>query len=285
MFIFTVCSRLIHRQVWIIWICILLVIIFGVTTLWQLVLSLKNFDDSTMKIYHHVPKSRQSTQISYSVESLPAKDFTRLVDLENFRFLSSHVCNDTDQIDLLIFVQSAPKNFERRNAIRETWGQTKDGIKLFFMLGGVDNQTLQDQIDKEYRKHSDVVQGNFMDSYRNLTYKFIMGFKYTLYFCPNAQYVLKTDDDIFVNIPTVLEYLQLLPKDKKNFIFCSVMDGSPAIRKPSKWQVPYGEYPHRSYPQYCSGFAVMFTKDVIFRIYREAQRGEFFWVDDAFVTG
>ena len=35
-----------------------------------------------------------------------------------------------------------------------------------------------------------------------------MGLKWMSIFCPKAKYVLKTDDDIFVNIPFLLEALQ-----------------------------------------------------------------------------
>ena len=41
-----------------------------------------------------------------------------------------------------------------------------------------------------------------------------MGLKWMSIFCPKAKYVLKTDDDIFVNIPLLIEALE---KETKNF--------------------------------------------------------------------
>ena len=41
-----------------------------------------------------------------------------------------------------------------------------------------------------------------------------MGLKWMSIFCPKAKYVLKTDDDIFVNIPLLIEALK---KETKNF--------------------------------------------------------------------
>ena len=35
----------------------------------------------------------------------------------------------------------------------------------------------------------------------NLTLKSVMGLKWSAIFCPQAKFVLKTDDDIFVNVP------------------------------------------------------------------------------------
>lgn len=238
--------------------------------------------------YMHVPKAREKTEISYSYKSLPGWDFTRLINLDNFTFLLTNtICEENAPFDLLILVSSGPKNIDRRNTIRETWGQARQGMKILFMLGFVPNQEQQDAFDDEDRKYHDLVQGNFIDDYKNLSYKFTMGFKYTVYFCPSAKYILKTDDDLFVNMPFLMEYIKLLhpPEGKKNFLQCSIMDGSPAIREPSKWHVPFNEYPHKAYPIYCSGFAVLFSYDVVFRLYREAQRGEFFWVDDVHMTG
>ena len=40
----------------------------------------------------------------------------------------------------------------------------------------------------------------FQDTYHNLTLKTIMGLKWMAIFCPQAEFVLKTDDDIYVNV-------------------------------------------------------------------------------------
>ena len=41
----------------------------------------------------------------------------------------------------------------------------------------------------------------FQDIYYNLTLKTVMGLKWTSIYCNQAKYIMKTDDDIFVNIP------------------------------------------------------------------------------------
>lgn len=238
--------------------------------------------------YMHVPKRREETEISYSVNSLPSWDFTKLINVSDFTFLlENSICNKNESLDILVVIHTAPKNIDRRNAIRKTWGQPRKGMKVLFLLGGVNDQKLQDNLDDEDRKYHDLIQGNFVDAYKNMTYKHIMAFKYVVYYCPWVKYILKTDDDLFVNIPHVMDYMRTtFPKEgQKNLILCSIMDGSPAIRTPSKWFISFREYPHSFYPIYCSGFAVIYSYDVAFRLYREAQRGEYLWVDDAFVSG
>ena len=41
----------------------------------------------------------------------------------------------------------------------------------------------------------------FQDIYYNLTLKTVMGLKWTSIYCNQAKYIMKTDDDIFVNVP------------------------------------------------------------------------------------
>ena len=41
----------------------------------------------------------------------------------------------------------------------------------------------------------------FQDIYYNLTLKTVMGLKWSSIYCSQVKYVMKTDDDIFVNVP------------------------------------------------------------------------------------
>lgn len=47
----------------------------------------------------------------------------------------------------------------------------------------------------------------------------------------------------------------------------------------------YKEYPHRFYPQYCPGMAIVYASDVVRRLYEAAQKANYFWVDDVLITG
>ena len=59
------------------------------------------------------------------------------------------------------------------------------------------------------------------DTYHNLTLKTVMGLKWTSIFCPQARFVMKTDDDIFVNLSDLHEALT-----KEDF---SRITGSPEL--------------------------------------------------------
>jgi hypothetical protein len=46
----------------------------------------------------------------------------------------------------------------------------------------------------------DIVQEDFLDSYRNVSLKSAAMLKWSYTYCPSAKYTLKGDDDMFVNI-------------------------------------------------------------------------------------
>merc|ERR1711894_270919 len=97
-------------------------------------------------------------------------------------------------------VASAVDHQSRRDAIRETWASSLEKInsKVIFLLGqGRDKQS---KIQDESTLYKDIVQEDFEDTYHNLTLKTIMGLKWMAIFCPQAEFVLKTDDDIYVNV-------------------------------------------------------------------------------------
>ena len=67
--------------------------------------------------------------------------------------------------------------------------------------------SLQVSLESENDRYHDLLQGSFKDTYRNMTYKHIMALKWVLYYCPGVRYVLKSDDDTFVNTPVLMQAL------------------------------------------------------------------------------
>ena len=51
-------------------------------------------------------------------------------------------------------------------------------------------------IEKEAKKEGDMVQGDFKDTYHHLAYKNVMGKLWASNFCPQAEFVVKADDDM-----------------------------------------------------------------------------------------
>lgn len=114
---------------------------------------------------------------------------------------------------LLILVTSAPQNLNQRNAIRASWGGQREArglrVQTLFLLGepGGGQPPHENGLERESAAQGDIVQAAFRDSYRNLTLKTLSGLSWADRHCPGARYVLKTDDDVFVNVPELVSEL------------------------------------------------------------------------------
>lgn len=194
--------------------------------------------------------------------------------------LTSAPCNSSSPPVWLAIVSSAPNNSFHRHEIRRTWGQ---GRTVVFLLGAADPQ-LQPLIEMESRQYGDIVQGSFVDSYRNLTYKHVMGLQWASKHCPGAKYFLKTDDDVFVNTGYFENYLPGLPE--RRLILCPLMERAMVKRSyRSKWRVTHDEYSERWYPPYCMGWVILYSPDAALALSNEALKEPYFWIDDVHITG
>ncbi|CAG9796041.1 unnamed protein product [Diatraea saccharalis] len=216
--------------------------------------------------------------------------YDQLIDIKNFTFKTNpHPCMEYPAgLLLVIIVSSKPSNYKNRMVIRNTWGRSVDSTKVVFLLGDPYNESISQKIQNESLVYGDVVQGNFADAYRNMTYKHVMGLKWVAHRCPNAKYVLKTDDDIVVNSYELRRFLvkELSPWGAKGLITCQVLEHAEVQRSQrSKWRVSPIEYAAPYYPTYCAGWAILYSRDVVPQLLTVAQRLPYFWIDDVHITG
>lgn len=161
-------------------------------------------------------------------------------------------------------------------------------MRLVFILGLSDNDIVNHLVAEEANIYKDIVVGNFIDTYRNLTYKHLTGLSWVTYHCNTAPFVLKTDDDVFLDIIDLtfqLKSLQVHQVHVNNLLACSIILKSEPVRKVSKWQVSFEEYEDDYYPVYCSGWSILMSQDVAEKLLLTSYGQPFFWVDDVHVTG
>ncbi|CAG9841012.1 unnamed protein product [Diabrotica balteata] len=260
------------------------VIILGIT-----IIFLTSFQDSLFQNHIYSLTTLQPIKLLINGKTflLPTEDYNRLLNI-SFNFsIMNQVCQESNSVLVLMVVHSAPLNFDKRQAIRDTWGQMDETKKIVFLIGDPSSLEEQKNIEAESTLFGDIVQGNFIDTYRNLTYKHVTVLKYFIYHCPHAKFLLKTDDDVFVNWPSMKNFLtyDLCPGDRQT-IYCITRTHSHVDRNESKWVVTFEEYSEEFYPPYCLGYFIVYTPEVVFTLYKEAQKSNsFLWVDDAFVTG
>ncbi|XP_038614219.1 lactosylceramide 1,3-N-acetyl-beta-D-glucosaminyltransferase [Tachyglossus aculeatus] len=202
-----------------------------------------------------------------------------------------------EDVFLLLFVKTSPENQNRRDAIRETWGneryvrtQLNAKIKTIFALGRPANpphrESLQRKLQMEDQKHSDIIQQDFADTFHNLTLKLLMQFRWVNRYCPHAKFIMSADDDIFIHMPNLVTYLQSLEQiGVQDFWVGRVHRGSPPIRdKTSKYYVPYEMYHWPAYPDYTAGAAYVISNDVAAKVYEASQTlNSSLYIDDVFM--
>jgi len=188
---------------------------------------------------------------------------------------------------LLAFITSAPGHSSHRTAIRQTWGSfaNRKDITMIFVIGTTTNKEHQTMVDHENRLFGDVVQSNNVDSYQNLTLKTAAMFEWAKTYCPRAAFMLKTDDDMFINMPLLLSYIDS-KRNQSRSIFGRLAKGWKPIRnKKSKYYVDIGSYSKTTYPDFLTGPAYLFTRDIVTDVYNRVLDTPFFFLEDVLVTG
>ena len=196
--------------------------------------------------------------------------------------------NEPD-IVLLILILTSHKNRLQRNVLRETWltiSKNNTGqVRYVFLLGEVPDAKLRGSVAKENDQFKDVIKENFIDSYENLTYKAIMGFKWAATKCAAAKFVMKTDDDVFVHVPNVLNLALNYSALLQTHIVGTCYQKSKPIRiTKSKWFASNSSYPQNYYPGFCSGTGYVTSMHVVNRIYNISPYVPFFHLEDVYVA-
>ncbi|KAH9400967.1 hypothetical protein TYRP_002549 [Tyrophagus putrescentiae] len=228
----------------------------------------------------------------------------------------SDLCNSHFKvpIDLLILVHSATDHFAQRVAIREFSSSSQSRFggqhwRTVFVLGktAANNSSIERAISEEHRSFGDLLQGDFLDSYRNLTVKHLFGLGWTVQQqqqqqqqkCSSIRAVLKVDDDIFVNyyrLAALLKQSNFLSNSSSSSsstpsLLCYLHRRMPVNRDrgssqfSSKWSVTREEFSEAYYPPFCSGWAYLTTPETIIRWLCAVPKTRFFWIDDVYVTG
>lgn len=209
----------------------------------------------------------------------------RLIDLEGFTFkLLPRPCGE--RVRMSFIVHSEPGDWLIREAIRKSWGRAVAAQRTVFLVG-IAPPAIQSSLEKESGVNDDILQGNVWDSYRNLTYKHVMGLAWLRSQCPSVAYVVKADSDVFIDVLRLQEMINggQLHMAGKSFA-CRVYKRMYAERNTSsKWYVSPDEYRPVVYPQYCSGSAYVTQMDTVSSLVDASTKTNYFWIEDVFVTG
>ena len=157
----------------------------------------------------------------------------------------------------VIVVKSAVSHFERRNIIRKTWGRQSDliGVPVVFILGKTIDSSLEALLENEIELYNDIIVGNFIDTYYNLTLKSFSALSWAQLFCSKVKWFFFSDDDIILQPIALRDMMYHTPMDTESF-HCRVSFSVEVRRDPrDRFYVPIEDMPLAKYPNYCPGFA------------------------------
>ncbi|XP_013064274.2 beta-1,3-galactosyltransferase 1-like [Biomphalaria glabrata] len=223
-------------------------------------------------------------------------DFLSQPIVNNFSFTyvnnPKNVCS-TDVPEVLLVVPSAPENFENRVKVRRSGRgmytmNVNNRARLLFFVGkpANNNRTLQSKVNDEAYVYGDIVQMDFVDVYRNILLKAVSMLKWAATYCPKATYVIRTDDDVKVDVQQLLKVLKRKSEQYENFILGDKKVSWEVVRSnTSKYFVSQQEYLPSTLPPFALGGLLGYPSSTVSLLYQAALRLKPLWLDDVFITG
>jgi hypothetical protein len=136
---------------------------------------------------------------------------------------------------------------------------------------------------QEQALNNDIVQEDFLDTYRNLTFKTVSGLKWVTRYCRQARYTLKIDDHVFVNMFNLLNVLFEMPFHPA-YILGYVRFHEKVLRT-GRWGVLPEQWSTSQYPIFIAGPAYVISTDLVEQLYFASYHVPFFWLEDVYATG
>ncbi|KAL8600684.1 hypothetical protein ACOMHN_006750 [Nucella lapillus] len=211
----------------------------------------------------------------------------------NFRHLTPvpEVCTGTgsSKPEMLMLITTTLDGLPRRQAIRDTWASVTERntgrVRHLFLLGTDKEGRVSEEVKAEGLRYKDMMVSDFVDAYSNLTYKTLAGLHYLVEHCRDAQYFLKTDQDMYIFVDKLLN----LAKNNHNSLQTSLggrchQSGKPWRNPKTKYYASIRSYPQASYPGFCSGTGYVGSFNVAQKIVETSPNVPFFHLEDVYLA-
>lgn len=238
------------------------------------------------------PDFRVTTRVKdYDLLPQRFKDFLLYMHCRSYsiRVDQPHICKE--QPFLLLAVKSLAPHFDRRQAIRQSWGQAgviaNQTVVTIFLLGNATAEDyfpdLSEMLRYESLQHQDIIQWDYRDSFFNLTVKEVLFLDWIQTRCSGARFIFKGDDDVFVNTYRILDFLKELSKDRAKDLFVGdvIMNAGPHRDKKLKYFIPESLF-LGMYPPYAGGGGYLFSGDIAARLHNASSKVALYPIDDVY---
>ena len=248
-----------------------------------------------VSVTHHSPSHASPSQHSAVALGDGWMKDSVMGNLTNFKYLHipSPCMPNEPPIYLFVLVDSAPSHVGHRERIRNTYGAESllpNGLRTrtIFMAGQVKDRKMQEKLDEEAQAFGDIIQGNFVDHYRNQSYGNLAALRWLYNTCPETKFIMKTDDDTFFDIFQLVDLLHLQLSPGERMLCVQISKHAPVIRDPAhrKWYMTKQEFPRDFYDPYCTWSSYFFKTSVARKLDQAARSmWEGISINDIYISG
>lgn len=205
--------------------------------------------------------------------------------VENVRtriILEPDICGSED---VAVIIHSHANNSLIRSSQRKALKE--NNLKPVFVVFKSDSVKTE-KLEEESLLYADLLVGEMQESYYNLIYKHVMALRWMNNNCPD-NIVIKMDDDIYVNFPSMLEVVNKnIPDHNPDWMMGLLQLRLPVLRSEtaSKWSVSHQDWSEDVYPDFLSGWCYIASSSAVRNIVLQMEAEDsLFWIDDVMITG
>lgn len=136
----------------------------------------------------------------------------------------------------------------------------------------------------EKQKYMDVIEIDIYEMYKNLAKKMIALLQWIYFHCNNPKFILKVDDDVFLNSNLLVNYLRN-NNPMNSIIGCKVENASVDRNEISKHYISREEYKPKKFPDYIGGPAYIISGDILGKLYLATNEVPSIFLEDVYITG
>ena len=236
-------------------------ILFAVLLLSLALLSIKNLD------VIFPPSTATTIRTTINSDKIVFNTFEELQQNKSTDELLFPRSNKKESFFVVFVIPTLPKKTEIRDQIRKTWAnvqswsllkeeeEAKKKIRVMFVCGSLSSKDYSAEFKDEVSKNDDIfVVKNITEGRNSLRYKVLWGMRYSHQHY-NFRYLVKTDDDVIINLPKLISDLSKFPRGYYYLGRCANNVGKP----PQRWH-------------YCSGGGYVLSRDLITEVVNLPER-------------
>ena len=191
------------------------------------------------------------------------------------------------QILLVVLIVSEPENANVRDIIRSTWlNETKhraQWMRYAFVVGNCKHPSEQLNIHREHQRHKDLVAGDFQNSCRNSTLKTLTALKWATTQCSSAKYIMKTEEDVYLNLPVVLNTILDHEQVLETSVIGHCLKDARQTRFMERYRITIPDKTSQVNTSYCTGPGYIMTQQIAREIYTKSNKIPKIYPEDIYI--